>query len=507
MKYPIVSLSSHLAHPSLIQIETQSFMQIPGFSIVGLPNTEVDESKERVRSALIQSEFEFPKRKILVNLSPAHLPKAGTGLDLPIALSVLFAHAKPALEISGLILAHGELSLSGELRGEPMGARMLYAASRYPIQKMIFPKTDSKSLQKLLNLFHRSGYFKDQLPELFPVSTLKEAWDALIAPKSSASPNISRLMSEKKQIENSPLLPLSPALSRILSLSAAGHHHLILLGEKGVGKSYSTEWMKYLLPESDFSTQIESLLLRELVAGSQSIQNPRVGSDCRPATLLGSIQRGRLRPGLYSLAHGQILIADELLEWHRDTRESLREPLERHQITLSRAEFHAEVPSQFLLVATGNLCPCGGRKNLETTEGCRCFGTPREQYIRKLSGPVLDRIDLMTVVLRRENKPTETKTLPAQKLKQNVIAAREFSQKTWGKPAGLLSPAEIEDILSQFKKTPEHLSTKNLRSRHKTARIALTIAAFEELKEPLEHHWLEAFHYRPERFEEARSGN
>lgn len=507
--YPILTFSSHSPWPSLIQVETQSFFQIPHFSIVGLPNVEVHEARERVRSALIQSQFDFPKRRIVVNLSPADIPKFGTGMDLSIALSILVAHATPALRPQHPILAWGELSLCGKIRstGE-ISTRLLFVAHQHSIQKLIFPSTEESQIQNRLMQFLQAGYFSKGIPQLCPVDHLQQAWKAVqrspLSPKPIPIPSAPLVQSAEINPPHQPLLSLPPSLLRPMMIAAVGHHHLLLLGEKGAGKSQSVEWMNYLFEAPTPAHGLESRLLHELVEHHSNTASAssliHTGTHCRVPSLIGSLSKGRFRPGLYTLAHGKILVADELPEWDRDCRESLREPLENRSVFLSRTGFNLHVPAHFQLIATGNLCPCGKKSTPHSNENCKCKPTHRQAYLKRLSGPLLDRIDLIATIRCELSKIPEFKSDPSE-IKKQVHQGREFARVKWGAIPSLLSNESVEKQFSKLPDTAFVFESGSLRSRHKIMKIALSIAALEAEEHPKIQHLLEASCYRSDRYD------
>ncbi len=500
------------ATPCLQWIEVASFFQIPQFTIIGLPAPEVMEARERVRAAITSSGFEFPKRRVILNLSPSSIKKRGTGIDLAMALSVLANQAKT--KSPHAIAAWGELGLDGKLKASGQITRAVIATLKAEIPFLIVQKSDAMTaIATLASLSSNNSL------QIVGVETLAEAWREAIkifeGKPPTRSPSIQRFdkptdTAGSNRFHN--LLPLPPALTRLVSASISGGHHLLLLGPKGVGKSQAIEWMSALLPAPSAQTQIEHLLLRELSFEPQ-LYNPirRVSSQVRPAALIGSTTSTTLRPGECSLAHGGILIADELPEWPRDSREALREPLERRRVTLSRVTGSAELPAEFILAATGNLCPCGGvPKNFprainagpNSESSCECTLSRRKAYFARISGPLLDRIDIAALV-GLQTAPTPKKEHPFEEIQAQVLRSREALQRDFGELPGVLSPRETEDLLHghpDWLRDLELLQFKSLRARHKCFRLALTLAALDSSESgPTRAHFIEASIYRPER--------
>jgi magnesium chelatase family protein len=357
------------------------------------------------------------------------------------------------------------------------------------------------------------------------VETLKEAWDILIHQKYKHLTQFEAKYSEK---EMSPVffpdprsrLPLPVSLERVIGISAAGGHHILLLGPKGVGKSLAFEWLIGLLPSLTPEDRLQQRLMAELSSNSPSVKIHeksapfpvrRVSSQVRPSALVGGTSSHSIRPGEFSLAHGGVLIADELPEWHRDSREVFREPLERGRVSLTRTQGTFDLPANFLLAANGNLCPCGGwppewapPQDSIALSKCRCRETIRRNYLARLSGPILDRIDLVSFVTY-SSLPQGGGSTGDQKwnqLQTQVQEAREFLKQTWGEVPGKLNGIQLEGILDSsplLRKSVESLEFSSFRSRHKTLRTALTLSAWDHLAIPHVSHLREAYCYRADR--------
>jgi magnesium chelatase family protein len=339
------------------------------------------------------------------------------------------------------------------------------------------------------------------------------------------------------------LLPLAPALERAIAVAACGGHHLLLLGPRGTGKSHALEWLIALQPPLEHQTALENRLVSELApprgrltenrgAGSglsdeRSRPVRRVGIQAKAPALIGSATARGILPGEFSRAHGGVLIADEFPEWARDAREALREPLERGRVTLTRVQGAEELPAGFVFAANGNLCPCGGwpRDSAPTAitqkdatlrpRVCRCSEPARQSYLERISGPILDRIDLVVRVnaelpmaRSQKGKRAETKerpTVPEEsaltELRDRVLQARERLLRTWGELPGRLNGSRAEELLERHPHWRPLLETPplaSLRSRHKRLRVALSLAAWDGKTLPEKAHFLEAALLRPE---------
>lgn len=486
--------------PSSASVEVTSFFQIPSFHIVGLPSTEVLESRERVRGAVESSGLEFPRRRVLVNLAPSGVKKGGTLLDLPIALAVL-SDADPiagAESVTGF--ACGELGLSGEVRGSGFLLRAWSAAWREGAQFLLCPAQEKNRESECRNLLESAKPYAGPLPAVYFASTLQETW-AWVLEKGWMKPQALPAPYIKKEETYDPgeLLPLSGLLQRTLLAALIGDHSFLWLGAKGIGKTHAFRWAKALQPEANPQIQLEQAWLHELSDGiPRSRVFREVGTQVKPAALLGSLGlRGELRVGELGLAHGGILFADEFPEWPRDARECLRHPLESGMIHLSRAQGKHVIPSRIQLLANGNLCPCGAWGNEDSAKKCRCSPLLRKLYLDRLSGPVLDRLD---GVLRLQMPRIPPKTLDSQgiqalreKLSDQIANSRRRALQRYGELPSRLPLREVEPWLGSG---ADRLAS--LRSRHRAGRLALTFALLDGESSPKPRHLDEAVSLRPE---------
>jgi magnesium chelatase family protein len=509
--------------PNLQRIEIASSFHIPGFHIVGLPSPEVSEAKERIRAALESCGFELPKRRVVLNLAPASIRKSGTGLDLAMALSVLSLDLPEDLTASP-IAAWGEVSLDGSIKPAGQMTRSVFAAWQGGLSHLFISTDEEESGRTALHIIGKAGFFSTPAPQLVPVGNLNEAWDAMQSRDSFSfeKRNDSEPRPSLELAVSDTLLPLSPSLERAICVAAIGGHHLLLLGPKGTGKSHALEWLIALQPEISARMKTDHLLLSELSQTQRGIEprgfnSPvrRVSAGARPPALIGSLGAGLLRPGEFSLAHGGILVADEFPEWSRDSREALREPLERGVITLTRARHSIEFPARFSFAANGNLCPCGGwpaefpiplevEKQKKKLPKCRCTHTQRKLYFGRMSGPVLDRMDLVLLVGGTSVHKIDEKTSQRfRKLKTQIELARSRAIEFWKAAPGCLSATEIERLLDEnptWKSALDQLQLSSLRARHKTVRVALSLSVWDGTPGPQPAHFMEASCYRPERF-------
>ncbi|MEO7162564.1 MAG: magnesium chelatase domain-containing protein, partial [Bdellovibrionia bacterium] len=326
--------------PCLQQIEVATFFQLPSFHIIGLPSPEVAEARERVRAAVEASGLEFPRRRVVLNLSPASIRKRGTGLDLAMALAVLELSNEQSFSLG----AWGELGLDGTVKPVGQLTRSLFASWNGNLEFLILAWEDFPTALRILENIRVSGEFQGEPPILVPVRTLLEAWTriaggarALAQLGTQARSELTIFSPELPEIKQAApnfLLPLAPSLERMIGVAAAGCHHTLLLGPKGTGKSHAIEWLIALKPPLSPTERLRQALIIDLENSTGSIPFEsqaetearsvrRVSSQVRPGALVGSATAKVIRPGAFSLAHGGLLVADEFPEWHRDSREAL----------------------------------------------------------------------------------------------------------------------------------------------------------------------------------------
>lgn len=485
----------------LVQVETHLSNGLPAFHIVGLPETAVRESKDRVRSAILNSHFQFPDRRITVNLAPADLPKEGGRFDLPIALGILSASGQlPPNRLPGHEFL-GELALDGSLREVP---------------GVISPALAATAANRALALATGSAGLAAHVPDskILPCPDLLTLCAHLngscaLLPASPGTPPAGPGYPDLADVVG------QAAARRALEIAAAGQHHLLFFGPPGTGKTLLASRLPGILPPPTPDELMTAVALRNLRAGGADT----AWRTCRPfrhphhsasATALAG-GGTRPQPGEVSLAHGGVLFLDELPEFNRACLENLREPMESGRITVSRAKGSITFPAHFQLVAAMNPCPCGYHG--DPRRACRCSPDRIQRYQSRISGPLLDRIDLKVRVTRvppehllgAAPRGEDSATVAAR-----VSACRERQLARQPVPNGALDSDALVSVckLGKSEKACLEAAAKRFdlsgRALHRTLRVARTIADLAGAGEIAIPHLHEALSYRNDR---AASGD
>lgn len=487
---------------TIIDVECDMSKSLPSLQIVGLGNKAVDEARERVRSAITNSLLDFPKKRITINLAPAEIPKDGAHFDLPIALAILCASNQIKQESCINSLFAGELALDGTLKPINGIIGITQTAKEEGIQKMFLPKDNAQQACLIEGI------------EIYGVSSLKELFlhlkqELVLQPFINCIDKISQKNRKTNTTSLDDIRGQSRA-KRALTIAAAGHHNILFYGPPGSGKTMLARTLPNLLPELTIDEQIEVTKLHSLAGQTQdSIITQRPFRTPHHTSSHISIVGGgnNPKPGEISLAHKGVLFLDEIPEYPRSTLESLRQPLEDKRITITRAKAFADYPADFMLVATMNPCPCGyyGDQHRE----CTCTSNQILTYQKRLSGPLMDRIDIVVNVPKVSNErildSDSLKHKQHEETRENIKNVHDIQYSRYNSRLKYNSTltnrliAKHARLKDDSKKLLIAASDKlglSARSFIKTIKVARTIADLESAKDIEKTHIAEALQYR-----------
>lgn len=496
MSHTVLSATLVGVEANLVAVEVDLVRRLPKTTVVGLPASAVRESTERVRSAIVSSGFDYPKLRVTINLAPADVRKEGTGFDLPIAVGVLGASGQIE-NVPSDCLFLGELSLSGTLRPVPGALALAMLARERGMTKVVVPIGCGAQAAVV------PGVIAYEAADLEQVCLALNGRLQLQRARPSQRPATQASMPDMAEVRG------QETARRAMEIAAAGGHNLLMIGPPGVGKTMLAARLPGILPKMSFGEALEATRVHSVAGllerGQSLLERRPFRAPHHSITAAGLVGNAKLRPGEVSLAHMGVLFLDEVPEFSRQVLELLRAPLESHEVTLSRAMGSTSLPADLMLVAAANPCPCGYYGH--PTRPCSCTETDRRRYQGRLSGPLLDRIDLHVQVesLDADELYSVTERETSAEVRLRVEAARGIQRSR--NPPGVSSNARLSgpDVRRIARLDPsagavlrEAVDTLPLsgRAHDRVLKVAQTIADLDRCPQIRVTHLAEALAYR-----------
>ncbi len=484
----------------LVEVESDIISGLPSFTIVGLPDSSIKESRDRVRVALINSGYRFPAGRITINLSPADLKKEGTQLDLPIAISLLGSMGVINFDYEEYIIL-GELSLDGRIVPIRGALAMVIAMRELGFKKFIIPDDNKDECAIISDI------------EIFPFDKLNDLVAFLNKEKKVKAYEIdlSKITEEKTYDYDFKDLKGQESLKRALQIAAAGNHNVLMIGAPGSGKTFSAKHLPTILPDMSFDEKVEVTKIYSIMGllDSGHLVNERpFRAPHHTSSEVALIGGGHSvpRPGEITLAHKGVLLLDEFPEYRKNVIEALREPLENKEINVARSQASVKYPADFILIAAMNPCPCGNYGN--PLKECTCSFNEIRRYLNKISSPILDRIDIHIEIkpVKYEDLKDDAKSKSSAELKKEVVRARLIQEERY-KNEKISTNSELNtNQMKKYIKLSEDVEkiakmafnkyNFSVRSFNKIIKMSRTIADLEGSKEIESKHLLEAIRYR-----------